>query len=492
MKKRVYLGFDFGASSGRAILGEIRGRCLKLREIHRFPNEPVEMGGTLYWNLPALWSEVLEGLRKCRDAGFRRLDGIGVDTWGVDFGLLGRDGRLLGNPVHYRDARTEGVERRITRGLSASEVYRVTGLAVGRVSTLAQLVAMHQSGARRVLGVADRFLMMSDLLRYFLSGQAACELTAAGSSQLLDIHTAKWSPKIFRAFDLPMAMMPGLVRPGTRVGPLSPTLANATGLKCAPVIAVAGHDTASAAAAAPITGPGTAFLSSGTWSVLGIAGQQPITTEAARRCGFVNEFGFRSILFAKNLMGLYLVENLRRAWAKQGVQLSYADMVKAASRAKPFKFFFDINSPIFFAAEEQVEDNARTFLRKTGRKGTPSRGELVRSLLEALAFTYRGAFQDLQALTGRTYRRISLIGGGSRNALLCQFTADATGLEVVAGPAEATVIGNLALQAFAAGQLRHAADIQELVTRSFQPVIYRPRQDAEWTRQFEHYQQIGD
>jgi rhamnulokinase/L-fuculokinase len=487
MKRFNYMGFDLGASSGRAVLGEIRDRRIQLREVHRFINQPVEIGKTLYWNFPYLWSEILEGLHKCGDIGLKQLDGIAINTWGVDFGLLDRNGCLLGNPVHYRDIRTEGIDLKLLRRMNIKEIYAETGLPAIRISTLSQLAAMKQSASKDIFEIAEKFLMMPDLFRYFLCGDASCEQTAAGSSQLLNIHTGKWSSKIFKTFDLPIKMMPRLIRPSTITGPLAQRIVILTGLKPAPVIAVAGHDTASAVVALPAAGKDALFLSVGTWSALGVVAQEPVISEEACRKGFINEFGHEGILFVKNMAGLYLVENLRRELMRGGENLTYSEMVEAASLASPFKFSFDINSPVFFSTENRVKKNSREFLRMTKQKGMPNHAELTRSFLEALVFTYRESAGELQKLTGRTYNRICLIGGGSKNKLLCQFTADATGLEVVAGPAEATVIGNIALQALAAGQLKHAADIRELVVRSFKPAIYKPQNTDAWDRQFDKY-----
>lgn len=491
MKKstKVYLGFDMGASNGRAVLGLLDKGRLRIEEIYRFPNMPVELDGTLYWNFFCLWTHVLEGLRICSRRGYSSLSGIGVDTWGVDFGLLGRDGRLLGNPVHYRDNRTEGIERKLVRRVKAEDIYRLTGLAVGRVSSFSQLAAMNRSEAKRVLETADCFLMMPDLFRYFLCGKKACELTIAGSSQLLDVQTGKWCQRLFRTFDLPLGMMPKLITPGTIVGTLLPEIAVQTGMRAVPVIAVAGHDTASAAAAVPVAQPDTAFLSSGTWSVLGITMDKPVTSTKALKRGFMNELGLCSVLFVKNLMGLYLVEKLRQAWMKQGDKLSYADLVKSASEAKPFRFFLDINSPLFFTGQD-TETAIRTFLRLSGQRTSAGRGEIMRTLLESLAFSYRQALEELKILTQKKFKKLSVIGGGVRNRLLCQFTADATGLEVVAGPAEATVIGNLCIQALATGELQDTSDIQGLVARSFRTVTYEPQASDCWEKKFERYKEL--
>lgn len=485
---KKFLAFDLGGSSGRAVLGELDRGVLKLREVHRFLNQPGRINGVLQWNFLSLWMEILEGLRKCSHDGMCRLDGIAIDAWGVGFGLFGKDGTLLGNPIHYRDATADGATRALARRMTEEEVYRITGIPF--TPPLKWMYAMRHGPSKPILDAADRYLMISDAFRYLLSGHAACERTAASCSQLLDIRTGQWSSSIFNTFNFPRRIMPSVILPGTVVGTVLKDIQAQTGIESAPVIAVAGHDTPSAVAAVPVVDPETVFLSTGTWSVLGVPLQQPMTSPETLKRGFVNEFGFESVLFVKNGMGLYLLENLRRVWNRQDRKTNHATMVKAAANAKPFQFYFDINSPLLFAAEDQAEKQTAAFLRASGQRGTPSRGELIRSLLEALAFSYRQGLADLQFLTGKSYQRISLVGGGVHNALYCQFVADATGLGVIAGPAEASVIGNLAIQAVAVGALRKSTDVPELVSRSFPLKTYRPRQTERWDEHFERYQEI--
>ncbi len=319
-KETVFLGIDLGASRGRGVLGRLRGKTLSIEEILRFPNRPVRMNDTLYWDIPALWLQLMDALRTCAQRGFVLLDGIGVDSWGVDFGLFGRDGRLPANCVHYRDTRTENIEPVITGKISPYELFRLTGLPLGRVTSLAQLVALERQKHSDLLKIAYRWQMIPGVLRYLLSGEQACELTCAGSSQLINVRTGKWCRRLFKLFDLPMRIMPPIVNPGTIVGPLLPDVARAAGFKQASVVAVAGHDTAAAAA---ITDEQTAFLSCGTWSVLGIEVEKPMLSESAARFGFVNEIGLGAVLFVKNLMGMYLLERLRDQWCSKGKTLSF-------------------------------------------------------------------------------------------------------------------------------------------------------------------------
>lgn len=484
-----YLGLDIGATSGRAALGFWEDGRLRLSQIARFPNGGVRLGGRLYWDFLALWTSVLGAMRTCVRLGHDQLSGIGVDTWGVDFGLLGPDGRLLGNPTHYRDAGTEGIEQQIGRRMNPEALYRLTGMPPARVSTLSQLIALKCSPGGTVLEAAQSFLMMSDLFRYFLSGEAACELTAAGASQLVDIRTGTWCEEIFETFGLPRHMLPKLVQAGRVVGPLEPDVSGQTGLCSAPVIAVAGHDTPSAAAAVPIAGPDSAFLSCGTWAVLGITNDAPILTADALRLGFVNEVGLDSILFVSNMMGLFLLERLREVWGREGRRPTYTEMIREASEAKPFRASLDVNTPAFFSGEDP-ESAIRSYLLATKQRTGLSRAQTIRTVLEGLAFACRQGLVELARLTDRKLDRLVIVGGGVRNRLLCQMIADAAGIEVVAGSPEATLVGNLAVQALADGRIASAAQIREVVQASFKLRRYEPCAGAGWEQGFRRYTEL--
>ncbi len=331
--------------------------------------------------------------------------------------------------------------------------------------------------------------MMSDLFRHALCGRKEIELTAAGSSQLINIHNRRWCGRLFQSLHIPRRIMPELVRPATVVGRLSAALAADTGLNRVPVVAVAGHDTASAAAAAPWAGEDAVFVSCGTWLVVGAVQDRPLTTPEALRRGFYSQLGLESVFMVKGMTGLYLFECLYRALRQRNEAISYAQMLREASQARPLARFLDINWPAFFAVEN-VKSSIAEFLRLTGQKAPRGRGSLIRTLLEGLAWGCRGAIHDLAALTGRSPRRISLVGGGARNALLCQMTADAAGLEVIAGPAEAAAVGNLAIQALGTGGLRKVANVRELVQSSFQLIKYRPREIELWNRHARRHQEV--
>jgi rhamnulokinase/L-fuculokinase len=478
-QRRKFLAFDLGASSGRAVVGTLAGGRLALEEIHRFTNAPVDMRGTLFWDFPALWREVREALRLCAARGHAALDGIGIDTWGVDFGLLGRDGRLNGNPFCYRDAITEGMDAVIAGKMAPEKLYTLTGMTLGRVGTLPQLVGLGRERGGARLQQAETLLMMPDLFRYFLCGHRGVERTIAGSSFLTNVRTGAWCGPVLKAFGLPRRMLPPIIPTGTVVGRLNAGLAKASGLNRAPVVAVAGHDTLSAAAAAPVADAGTVFLSTGTWSVIGVERPDPVTSAEAMRRGFVNELGVHGVLFARNLIGLYLFENLKRSLAREGKALTYATMIQAARAARPFACRLDVSAPEFFVTDDP-RAAIRTYLKRTRQKPVRTWPEAARAILEGLAWSYRSATRDLATLTGTSFRRISMVGGGTHNRLLCGMAADATGLDVMAGPAEATVIGNIGLQATATGALKDAEAIRVLARRSFEVKRYRPRDAAAW------------
>ncbi|MDD5708058.1 MAG: FGGY family carbohydrate kinase [Kiritimatiellae bacterium] len=481
-KASRYLAMDLGASSGRGVLGTLAGGCLRLTELHRFANGPVGMGGTLYWDLPRLWGETLQALRACAGRGGAVLDGIGIDSWGVDFGLIGRDGRLNGNPLCYRDAIAEGAVGTIERTFAPARFFKLTGMALSRVSTLSQLVGLSRAAGGARLREADVMLMMPDLFRYLLCGHKAVDRTLAGSTHLTNVRTGKWSRPILKALKLPSRILPPIVRPGTAVGKVEAATAVLAGINQAPVIAVAGHDTLSAAAAAPYADDDrTVFLSTGTWSVAGVLRAAPETGENARSRGFVNELAVDGVLLARNMIGLYLFENLKRALARRDASVSYADMIVAAAAAKPFACFLDVGAPEFFVTEDPMRA-AGAYLARTGRKPLRAWPALARAILEGLAWSYRQAVDDLRAITGRAFTRINMVGGGTNNALLCRMTADATGLEVLAGPAEATAAGNIGLQALATGRLRSPAAIRMLVRDSFRVTRYKPGRTASWDR----------
>jgi rhamnulokinase len=483
-KTSDYLALDLGAESGRGLVGRFDGGRIELEEVHRFPNGPVRMAETLYWDLPRLFDEIKVALRKA-SAAHPGLDGVGVDTWGVDFGLIGRGGTLLGNPVHYRDARTEGMIEEALRRVPRERIYEITGLQFLPFNTVYQLLALKRSDSP-LLEVAETLLMMPDLLGWLLTGRRAGERTIASTTQLLDPRLGTWSDALCEALELPRAILPELIEPGTELGPLLRSVAEDVGSARLSVLAPATHDTASAVVAVPAAvsnssgAPDWCYISSGTWSLLGVEVPAPIINAETLRHNFTNEGGVAGTTrLLKNIMGLWLVQESRRTWARAGRDLSYDELLPRAEAARPFAALVDPDHPSFLSPGDMPARLA-AFCTRTGQAPPGDEGAFVRCALESLALKYRWAVERLESILGTTIRTIHVVGGGSKNALLCQFTADACGRPVVAGPVEATAVGNVLMQATARGRIATLADARAVVARSFPVRTYEPRDASAW------------
>lgn len=478
---RKLLAIDLGAESGRGVLGSFDGGRLKLEVVHRFPNGPVQTLDSLNWDVLRLHAEILNSLRAAKE-----VDSIGVDTWGVDFALLGRGGTLLGNPRHYRDPHTEGAMEAAFQKVKKEEIYRRTGLQFMRINSLYQLLAL-QRDRSPLLDIAEHILFIPDLFHYFLTGIKANEYTDASTSQLLDPHSRTWAYDLIGKFDLPARIFGTVVQPGTVLGPLRPAVATDTGLTPVRVIAPATHDTGSAVAAVPARGDSWAFISSGTWSLLGTELPQPLVTDAALAANFTNEGGVAGTTrFLKNIMGLWLVQECRRAWEKAGKVYSYDELVKLAEAAKPFVSLVDPDDPAFLLPPNMPAAIAE-FCRKTGQPAPTEPGAVVRCCLESLALKYRWVLEKLEGLIGRRLDAIHVVGGGSQNLLLCQWTADATGRPVLAGPVEATALGNVLVQMLGLGLLGSLADGREVVRRSVAVTEYEPHGGDWWDEPYRRF-----
>ncbi len=480
-----YLAFDVGAESGRVVVGTLCDGQLSLEEIHRFPNEPVQVCGTLYWDVLALYSNVLKGLREYTRRFGDAVESLGIDTWGVDFGLLDREGNLLQNPVHYRDRRTEGMLEQMRNRIAAEDLFKRTGMALSPISTSSQLLSLRLNH-RPLLQSAATLLMMPNLFTYFLTGQKSCERTDAVSTQLYDPQSGQWSEALFRNFDLPISLMPQLVDPGTLIGDLSKAVAREVGLKRAPAAAPCTHDTASAVAAVPGNGNDWAFLSSGTWSVLGALTDHVVTSPEAFLAGVCNELTVQNFFLCRNIMGLWLFQQARRIWQQKGNDYSYAELVKLAEGAPEGGPLINPDDPTFLAPEDMT-CAIREYCARTGQRQPADAGEMVRCILESLALSYRHGLNQLAQILGRTFRVLHIVGGGSRNRLLCQLTADATGIPVLAGPTEATVAGNVLVQAMATGSIASPQEIRDIVRASSKLVEYDPRDRQRFEDGYDKY-----
>ncbi len=466
-----YLAFDLGAESGRAMLGALGGGRLTVEELHRFPNTPVRVFDGLYWDTLRLWHEIQRGLAVAGRERRLAPAGIGVDTWGVDFALLGADGALAGNPRHYRDPRTHGVMEKLFAAVPRDEVFAQTGIQFMPINSLYQLYAMKLAGSP-ALERARTLLFMPDLFNYWLTGVARCEATIASTSQFYDPRRKTWAAGLRDRRGLPTGILPGIVAPGTRLGRLLDSVAEPAGLGAAPVYATGCHDTASAVAAVPAEGSNWCFISSGTWSLMGAELDEPVINAEVLARNLTNEAGAAGkIRFLKNIAGLWLLQECRRAWALEGAEYTYDTLVRLAADAPPRRALID---PDAFLEPGDMPRQIVEHCRATGQTPPATPGEFTRTIFESLAERYRQVLESLEALAGRRFEVIHIVGGGSRNALLNQLAADATGRTVVAGPWEATATGNVLLQAIGAGELRGLGEARELVRRSFAVETYRP------------------
>ncbi|MFI7277369.1 rhamnulokinase family protein [Streptomyces sp. NPDC049879] len=449
---RPFAAVDLGASSGRVMLGAVTDRGVSLREVHRFPNRPVRVGGTLHWDVLALYGGVLDGLRAAGSAVDGGPAGIGIDSWAVDYGLLDGTGALLGNPVHYRDERTAGAAERVAAVLPPRELYAATGIQHLPFNTVYQLVAA-QGGPQ--LAAARRLLLIPDLMAYWLTGVAGTELTNASTTQLVDPRTRDWARPVADALGIDLGLFPPLRAPGDPAGELLPGVLAETGLAGpVPVTAVGSHDTASAVAAVPAADGRFAYIATGTWSLAGVELDAPVLTEESRRANFTNELGVDgTVRFLRNVMGLWLLQECLREWSVPDGPEGLAPLLAAAARAEPLRSVVDAGDPMFIAPGG-MPDRIVGACRSTGQPTPRDRAEVVRCLLDSLALAHRAAVLDAQRLSGLEVKAVHIVGGGARNELLCQLTADACGLPVVAGPAEAAALGNVLVQARAAGAVR--------------------------------------
>jgi rhamnulokinase len=477
-----FLAFDLGAESGRAVIGRLEGVRLSIREIRRFPNTPVSLAGHIHWNVPALLDEMKAAMRDAAGQVPHGLAGVGIDTWGVDFGLLDRDGALVGLPYCYRDHRNLGAMEDYFKLVPPEDLYEATGIQFMPFNTLFQIYAMVRERSPQ-LDAASDLLFMPDLFNCLLTGRKSAEATIASTSQLMDPRRRDWIPGLFQAMGLSKNLLQPVIEPGTVLATLSEAIAAETGLAGVPVIATAGHDTAAAVAAVPAAGDRWAYISSGTWSLVGVEEAGPVITPEARAFNFTNEGGVGgTIRFLKNVSGLWLLQGCRKAWEKDG-PLTYEELVRAADEAPAFQAFVDPDSPDFLNPPDMPEA-IREFCRKTGQKPPDSKAAMVRAVLESLAFKYRAVIERLSAIRGRTIDIIHVIGGGSRNTTLCRFTAEATGLPVHAGPAEATAVGNILVQALALGILSSPADIRSVVKESVELQTYEPAGKSDWEQAY--------
>ncbi|WP_298595618.1 rhamnulokinase family protein [uncultured Mitsuokella sp.] len=485
--KRV-LAVDFGASSGRVMCAEFDGARIALRELHRFSNDPVIVRGTMYWDVLRLFHEIKQGLLKAKSVG--PIDSMAVDTWGVDFALLDGTGNLLENPVHYRDKRTSGMLEEVFRHISAAELYAATGNQLMEINTAFQLRAV-QRRRPDLLARAETLLMMPDLFHYMLTGEACAEVSIASTTQLMDAQTQDWSQEVLKALGLPPSLFPHIVPSGTRIGRLDAQIAEELGIERIPVIAVAGHDTQSAMVSVPTKKENFVFLSCGTWSLLGTELRDPILTEKARLADYTNERGYGGrVSFLKNIIGLWLVQESRRQWMREGRSYAFGELEQMAGKTKPFQSLVDPDAPEFVPSGD-LPKRIRAYCERTHQHIPQSEGEIIRCIDESLALKYRAALAQLEDCVPETRgAEIHILGGGVQSGLLCQMTADACGRNILAGPIEATVMGNVLVQLLASGALGSLEEARQAVRDSEPCRTYVPADPAAWDAAYEKWKEI--
>lgn len=490
--ERNYLAIDLGAESGRAIAASLEGDKLALREVHRFDNRPARLPDGLHWDVLRLWNEIKLGIAAAVKTG-AKLESVGLDAWGVDFALLDRSGALLSNPFHYRDKRTDGMLEAAFRQVPREEIFAQTGIQFMQINSLYQLLAMTQAGSP-LLDAASTFLTIPDLFNYWLSGEIACEFTNATTTQCFDASRGDWATPLLGALGIPSHLFRPVTQPGTVIGELLPDVAGEVRAvspgAAIPVVLPACHDTGSAVAAIPAEQDDFGWISSGTWSIAGCETGAPVVTPQALAYNLTNEGGVLGTWrLSKNVMGLWLVQECKRTWAQHGENLSYAEITHLAAEARPFIAVIDPDDSTFLHPGD-MPARIQAFCQRKGLPAPQTKGEIVRTALESIALKYRLVFEHLEGMTGKRLEPIHIIGGGTKNRLLSQFTADCTGRRCVAGPVEATAIGNILMQAVGLGRLGSLPEARAVVHASFAPETFLPADRAGWDEAYARLQKV--
>lgn len=490
MEKTNVLAFDFGASSGRAILGTFDGKTLTLRETHRFSNDPVALNSSLYWDFPRLFWEIKNGILNTVNHVENDISSVGIDTWGVDFGLLDENGDLIGNPYRYRDSRTEGIIEKSTETACSAFVYSETGIQQIWFNTLYQLLAMKYQDSPQ-LKIAKKLLFIPDLFNYMLTGVQTTEYTVASTSQLLNPYTCTWSESLMDKLGLNKSLFTDITPAGTIIGKFRPSICEELGIEAIPVVAVASHDTGSAIASVPFDDVDTsAYISCGTWSLLGMELKKPCTSEKAAKFNFTNEGGIQNTTrFLKNIMGLWIIQECRRQWKREGKDISFAELEQMAWESEPLCLFIDIEDQLF-APPGNMPRRIREFCEKTGQKAPETKGAIIRCVAESLALKYRVTIENMEDTLGKKIETINMVGGGIKDKMVCQFTANSTGRMVKAGPVEATAAGNVIVQLMALGKIKSLEEARTIIKASFDNDTYTPKDTYAWQAAYERFRTI--
>jgi rhamnulokinase len=491
MSSSSFAAVDLGAESGRVMLGSLTNQKIQIEEIHRFPTGGTRIGENLHWDVLRLWDEIKIGLSKAAEKTGGEISSIGLDTWGVDFGLLDTKDQLIGNPYHYRDERTNRMMDAVFERVPRDEVYARTGIQFMQLNSLYQLFSMVKSGDPK-LSIAHTFLNMPDLFNFYLTGVKANEFTISTTTQCYDPVNRNWGFDLLQALDIPTHIFGEIINPGTILGKLKPALVEELGLPKTNVIASAGHDTACAVASVPASSPDYIYLSSGTWSLIGVELDDPLIDEDSLIANMTNEGGVGGkIRFLKNIVGLWLVQECRREWLQQGFNIGYGELTEMAADSPAFGSLVNPNDERFLAPSDMVSA-IQSFCDETGQTVPTDKGEIVRCVLESLALEYREVADQIDHLTGKQHVAIHIIGGGSQNQLLNQFTAQATGKTVYAGPVEATAIGNILVHAIAMGEIGSLVEGRAIVRNSFPINTYQPQGSSAWDEAYQRFKKLKE
>ncbi len=485
--KRTVLAYDFGASSGRAMLGRYQDGKITIEEIHRFTNDPVTVGDTYYWDVLRLFHEIKAGLIKAKE--YEKYDSIGIDTWGVSFGVIDKNGRLMGNLIHYRDLAFEDAKNRFLKQFPFEKLYEATGIQLLPFNTVFQLFSLKET-APYIVDNAGKIVLIADLLNYFLTGVKVADYTMASTTALIDVNKRDWDDGIFNQLKIDKNLMCDIVMPGTVIGELSDEVCSELVIDKAKVVSVASHDTASAVIAVPTNNPDTAYISCGTWSLFGTELDTPNTSKKALEANFTNEGGFGGkIRFLKNIMGLWLIQESRRHWARTGKQYSFAELEKMALECTPFESIIDVDDPRF-SPPGDLPERVRDYCRETNQKVPGTVGEIMQCIYCSLALKYRQVFDNMQDICGKKFEAINMVGGGIKDTLLCHLTASACGVPVKAGPVEATVIGNIATQLIALGDIKSIEEARDVIAASFPISEYLPEDKELFEKGYKKFLEI--
>ncbi|CAM3636173.1 rhamnulokinase [Marinicrinis lubricantis] len=482
------LAYDLGASSGRAIIGRLNDSKMEVEELHRFPNDPVQIGNRLHWDILRLFHEMKQGLLKAKNQGVD-VQSLGIDSWAVDFGLIGENGELLGNPYHYRDSHTDGVMEQVFQEIPKEEIFRKTGIQFLTFNTIFQLAAMKRAN-HPMLQQAKHFLMIPDLLRYFFTGERYSEFSNATTTQLYNPVQGGWDADLLNQLGISEAWFGKVLPSGSQAGALRTSLCEELGIGRIPVVAVAEHDTSSAVAAVPATDKHFAYLSCGTWSLMGTEVDAPVINDLALKLNFTNEGGaYGTFRLLKNIMGLWILQESKRQWEREGMSASFPELIRMAEGAPAFASLIDPDDPLFLPPGD-MPSRIREYCKRTGQAVPEGPGAVVRCILESLALKYKYVLEWTEKLSGHTYGGLHMVGGGIHNILLCQWTANAIGKPVWTGPAEGSAIGNLAVQWISQGVIKDIWEARRLIRDSFGVTMVEPEFGSEWTEAYEKFREL--